>query len=85
MSARWLEFFQVCGEFSMRNLTIFLTVVNAIWLLDYMGISGGLSDEVFVQCYCALLLAGAGVYGFGKWQDGKSARTPATGKLPKVK
>lgn len=71
----WTQFFQVCAEFSMRNLMIFVTTVNATFLLDYLAIAELIDDDTFFNCYCALLLAGGGVYGFGKWQDDKTART----------
>lgn len=64
------------GEFAMRNLTVLITITIASMLVIYLAVSRDkdgktqLSDEVFE----AYLLAGAGVYSFGKWQDDKTRR-----------
>jgi len=74
---RWVEFFQVRGEFAMRNLTVFITIIVASLVVLYLGIRVNkdsetrLSDEIFIS----YLLAGGGVYSFGKWQDDKTKRS----------
>lgn len=73
---RWLEFFEVGGVLAMRNLTVFITILFASFIVSGLAMSGGLTNEMFY----AYLLAGGGVYGFGKWQDSKTARAHTTNR-----
>jgi hypothetical protein len=75
LDGRGKEFFEVKGVYSMRNLTIFLTIANGCLLLDTLALLGKIAPSVFFECYSALLLAGGGVYGIGKLQDEKTNRT----------
>lgn len=70
------EFFQVNGEYAMRNLTIFITIVIASFVVVFLALTDNLSESIFT----AYLLAGGGVYGFGKWQDDKTARAQIDSK-----
>lgn len=70
------EFLQVRGEYSMRNLTILITILVASVLVcvlaserDQYG-----RTQLTGDIFAAYLLAGAGVYSFGKWQDDKTRR-----------
>lgn len=55
----------------MRNLTIFITINIASVVVLYMACLKTLTGEIFAS----YLLAGAGVYSFGKWQDDKTRRS----------
>lgn len=65
------EFFQVDGEYAMRNLTVFITIVVASFVVVYLAIMATLTEGIFI----GYLLAGGGVYSFGKWQDDKTKRS----------
>lgn len=69
--ARTAEFFEVDGLFAMRNLTIFITIVVASFVVIYLAFIDKLPSEMFFS----YLLAGGGVYSFGKWQDSKTSRS----------
>lgn len=75
---RWVEFFEVDGVFAMRNLTIFITIVVSSFIVVYLAAFKRLPTEMLT----AYLLAGGGIYSFGKWQDEKTKRCihPAKGK-----
>lgn len=75
---QWKEFFQVKGEFSMRNLTVFITIVAGTAVVLYMALMDTLTAEIFI----AYLLAGGGVYSFGKWQDDKTSRAEIDATAP---
>lgn len=55
----------------MRNLSIFITIVASSLVVVYMALKGTLGSEMFAT----YLLAGGGVYSFGKWQDEKTNRS----------
>lgn len=78
---RLVEFFEVNGSLSMRNLTVFITIVVASVIVLYLAFTGNLSSEMFAS----YLLAGGGVYGFGKWQEEKTTRAAALPKSAKGK
>lgn len=64
MNGRWIEFFE--GEnhrLASRNLTVIISIVVGSFAVIYTAIAGTLSSEVFAF----YLLAGGGVYSFGKW------------------
>jgi len=65
------EFFQVDGEYAMRNLTVFITIIVASAVVSYMALMATLTEGIFI----GYLLAGGGVYSFGKWQDDKTKRS----------
>lgn len=65
-SARLGEFLEADdGRLSIRSLTVLMsmTVASAVVLL--MGYRDTLTADIFA----AYLLAGGGIYGFGKWAD----------------
>lgn len=64
------DFFKVNGEFAMRNLTIFITIVVSSFAIIWLSVTGYLTADIFT----AYLLSGGGVYSFGKWQDDKTKR-----------
>jgi len=68
---RWKEFFQVNGEYSMRNLTVFITIIVGSLVVLWCAHDASISAELFA----VYLLAGGGVYSFGKWQDDKTRRS----------
>ncbi len=76
MNGRWVQFLEVNGELSTRNLTVLITITVAsvivLWLAFMKDDKGAtqLSEGIFA----AYLLAGGGVYGVGKWQDDKTKR-----------
>lgn len=70
MKSRWVEFFQVNGEYSMRNLTVFITIIVGSVVILWCAHDASISYELFA----VYLLAGGGVYGVGKWQDDKTKR-----------
>jgi len=75
-TAHWQQFFQVKGEYSMRNLTVFMTIAAATLVVLYLSIRVNDKGETRLptEVFCAYLLAGGGVYGWGKNQDEKTAR-----------
>jgi hypothetical protein len=58
----------------MRNLTVILTILNAIVLLDYLAVTGHIDGSILLECFGSVLLAGGGVYGIGKLSDDKTRR-----------
>lgn len=69
--ARFAEFFEVQKVFAMRNLTIFITICVGSVVVVFMAVMDTLTGEI----YAAYMLAGGGVYSFGKWQDDKTRRS----------
>ena len=67
---RLYEFFQVDGAYSMRNLTVFITIVFGSFVVTYMAFCDTLTTEIFSP----YMLAGGGVYSWGKYQDEKTKR-----------
>ena len=73
----WTDFFKVNGEFAIRNLTVLITIIISSFIVTLLAFERDengrtqLSGDIFA----AYLLAGAGVYSFGKWQDEKSRRS----------
>lgn len=67
---RLAEFFEVDGVLAMRNLTVFITIVVGSIAVLTMASYGKLTVEIFAP----YMLAGGGVYSFGKWQDSKTQR-----------
>ena len=74
--AHWQQFFQVKGEYTIRNLTIFITIATATLIVLYLAIRTNDKGETRLptEVFCAYLLAGGGVYGWGKREDEKTAR-----------
>ncbi len=75
--SNWTDFFKVKGEYAIRNLTVFITIVVASLVICYLAIRVNDKGETRLQAemFIAYLLAGGGVYQFGKWQDSKTERT----------
>jgi len=71
MENNYKEFLQVQGEYSMRNLTILITIVTATIIVLYLAYLNELGWEMFAAYLCA----GGGVYSFGKYQDDKTIRS----------
>ena len=70
MTSTMHDFLKVKGEYSMRNLTVMISmVVGSVIVLGLMHV-GKLTAEIFGL----YMLAGGGVYGVGKWQDDKTTR-----------
>jgi len=67
----WTDFFKVNGEYAIRNLTVFIGIINGSLLVDYLAMMDHLKSEIFIT----YMLASGGVYSFGKWQDEKSRRS----------
>lgn len=78
LESTWHDFFKVNGEFAVRNLTVIISMLVGSIVVIYMGIMGVLSGEIFG----VYMLAGGGVYGFGKWQDEKTARSEIEAAAP---
>lgn len=74
--SRLHEFFEVKGSLSMRNLTVFITIMVASAVVLYLGfrINNAGETRLTSEIFMAYMLAGGGVYGFGKWQDAKTDR-----------
>lgn len=72
-NGRSIEFFEggERGFLAMRNLTVFISMLVGSVVVVLLAARGTLSPEIFGM----YLLAGAGVYSFGKWQDEKSIRS----------
>lgn len=70
-NTNWTDFFKVNGEYAMRNLTVFVTMVVASWIVIYLAIMGTLTEWMFA----AYLAAGGGIYSYGKKQDEQTARS----------
>lgn len=70
------EFLEVKGEYAIRNLTVFITIVVASLVVLYLAICVNSAGETRLpaEMFIAYLLAGGGVYQFGKWQDEKTQR-----------
>lgn len=70
------EFFEVRGVYSMRNLTVVITIIVASLVILYLAFAENNKGETRLpsEMFMAYLLAGGGVYGFGKWQDDKTRR-----------
>lgn len=73
MSGRWIELLEAGdkGLLAMRNLTILITIIIGSITVVYMALMATLTGEIFA-CY---MLAGGGVYSFGKWQDDRTTRS----------
>lgn len=71
MTSTWHDFFKVHGEYSQRNLTVFISIVVGSAVVIYMAIANTLTEGIFI----GYMLAGGGVYSFGKWQDDKTSRS----------
>lgn len=69
--SRWTQFLEVKGELSMRNLTVLVTIAVASFVVTYMALEDTLSEGIFI----AYLMAGGGVYAFGKQQDESTERS----------
>lgn len=67
----WTDFFKVNGEYAVRNLTVIMGMVIGSVVVVGLAMGGKLTGEIFA----IYMLASGGVYGFGKWQDDKTART----------
>lgn len=68
---RFIEFFEVKGVLSMRNLTIFITILVASVVVLYLAFTKQITWEIFL----GYLGAGGGVYSYGKYQDDKTRRS----------
>lgn len=65
---KWFAlFFEVNGIPAMRNLTVFITIMVTSVGIIYMTMLNTITDTIFAS----YLLAGGGVYAFGKLRDSK--------------
>ena len=71
MASDFTDFFKVNGEYTIRNLTVFITIAVGSAAIIYTAIADRLSAEIFG----VYMFAGGGVYGFGKYQDEASRRS----------
>ena len=71
MISTWHDFFKVGGEYSQRNLTVFISMMVGSAVNIYMALNGTLTGEIFI----GYMFAGGGVYGVGKLSDDKTARS----------
>lgn len=67
----WQDFFKVNGEYSIRNLTVFVGVAVGSAVVLYMAWQDTLGWEIFT----AYVASTGGVYGVGKWQDERTGRS----------
>lgn len=75
--SRFAEFFEVNRSYSMRNLTVFITIIVASVIVLYLAarVNNAGETRLSAEMFIAYLLAGGGVYSFGKWQDDRTKRT----------
>jgi hypothetical protein len=71
MVSYWTDMFKVNGEVTIRNVTIFITIVIGSGVIIGMALAETLTEGIFA----IYMLSGAQVYSFGKWQDESTARS----------